>query len=115
MWTFEPHVAEDILFAMVNEAKVPLYFQQRLAAVKTDGGRIIEITMENGRVYRARMFIDATYEGDLMAMAGVSCRVGREGNSEYGETLNGVREQTPKHQFTVSVDPYRQAGDLSSG
>jgi hypothetical protein len=115
MWTFEPHVAEDILFRMVNEAKVPVYLRQRLAAVKKEGPRIVEITMENGRKYRARMFIDATYEGDLMAKAGVSYTVGREANSQYQETLNGVRATTPKHQFTVAVDPYIQAGDEASG
>jgi hypothetical protein len=115
MWTFEPHVAEDIFFEMAGAAKAAVYFQQRLASVKKDGARIIEIAMENGKVFRAQMFIDATYEGDLMAMAGVTCRVGREGNSEYGETLDGVREQTPKHQFTIPVDPYRKAGDSTSG
>jgi len=76
MWTFEPHVAEDILFRMINEAKVPVYFQQRLALVRKSGERIVEIVMENGKVYRAKMFIDATYEGDLMAKAGVSSRSG---------------------------------------
>ena len=115
MWTFEPHVAEDIFFRMVNEAKVPVYFQQRLAAVRKDGARITEIEMENGDVYRARMFIDATYEGDLMAKAGVSSTVGREGNSQYEETINGVRAVTPKHQFTIAVDPYVKPGDPSSG
>jgi FAD dependent oxidoreductase len=115
MWTFEPHVAEDICFQMLNEAKAAVYFQQRLASVQKEGGRITEITMENGKIYRARMFIDATYEGDLMAKAGVSYTVGREGNSKYNETLNGVRVETPKHQFTVSVDPYLKAGDPNSG
>ncbi len=57
MWTFEPHVAEDIFFQMLNEAKVAIYYQQRLATVKKEGGRITEIAMENGKVYRARMFI----------------------------------------------------------
>ena len=102
MWTFEPHVAEDIFFQMVNEAKVAVYFQQRLASVKKEGGRITEIVMENGKVYRAAMFVDATYEGDLMAKAGVSYTVGREGNAKYNETLNGIRAETPKHQFTVA-------------
>ena len=109
MWTFEPHVAEDILFQMLNEAKVAVYFQQRLASVKKEGGRITEIAMENGKVYRAKMFIDATYEGDLMAKAGVSYTVGREANAQYNETLNGVRAETPKHQFTVPVDPVSEA------
>src|SRR6266404_1105491 len=62
MWTFEPHVAEDIFFQLVKETKTPVYFGQRLASVKKLGARISEIVMENGKVYRARMFIDATYE-----------------------------------------------------
>jgi len=115
MWTFEPHVAEDILFQMLNEAKVAVYFQQRLASVRKEGGRIAELIMENGRVYRAAMFVDASYEGDLLAKAGVSYAVGREANAKYNETLNGVRAQTPKHQFTVPVDPYRKPGDAGSG
>lgn len=114
-WSFEPSVAENIFFQMVNEAKVPVYFHQRLASVKKDGARIAEITMENGKVYRARMFIDASYEGDLMARAGVSCTVGRESNSQYQETLDGIRPKTPKHQFIVPVDPYLKSGDPQSG
>ncbi len=115
MWTFEPHVARNILFALLNETKTPVYFEQRLATVKKKGARITEIEMENGRVYRAKMFIDATYEGDLMAKAGVSFTVGREANTQYGETLNGVRAETPHHQFTVPVDPYVKPGDPGSG
>src|SRR5688572_18898416 len=114
-WTFEAHVAENILFQMVNEARVALFLGQRLAAVRKEGARIREITMESGRTFRGRMFIDATYEGDLMARAGVKYTVGRESNSTYGETLNGVRAQTPKHQFVVAVDPYIKAGDPASG
>jgi hypothetical protein len=115
LWTFEPHVAEDIFFQMVNESKVPVYFQQRLASVKKENGRIIEITMEQGHTYRAKVFIDATYEGDLMAKAAVSYVVGREANDNYHETLNGIRAETPKHQFVVAVDPYEKRGDASSG
>ncbi|HWX21671.1 MAG TPA: FAD-dependent oxidoreductase [Candidatus Binatia bacterium] len=115
MWTFEPHVAEDLLFQMVNEENVPVYFQQRLAAVRKEGARITELVMENGKVYRARMFIDATYEGDLMAKAAVSYTVGREGNLQYGETLDGIRAETPKHQFLAPVDPYLKAAQADSG
>ena len=115
MWTLEPHVAEDILFQMVNDAKVPVYLQQRLAAVKKAGARITEMAMENGKVFRARMFIDATYEGDLVAKAGVSYTVGREANAKYDETLNGVRAETPKHQFAIAVDPYLKPGEPGSG
>ena len=115
MWTFEPHVATKVFREMLQEAKVPWHFNQRLASVKKDGLRITEIRMENGETYRAKMFIDATYEGDLMARAKVSYHVGREANATYGETLNGIRAETPKHQFIVPVDPYVKPGDASSG
>ena len=115
MWTFEPHVAEDLFFRMLNQAKVPVYFRQRLAGVNKRGARLTELLMDNGKVYRAGMFIDATYEGDLLAQAGVSYAVGREANARYGETLNGVRAQTPKHQFLAAVDPYVKPGDPASG
>jgi hypothetical protein len=115
MWTFEPHVAGAIYEFMLKEANVRVLREQRLASVKKTGARITEIVMENGNVFRARMFIDCTYEGDLMARAGVSYHVGRESNATYGETLNGICAETPKHQFTVPVDPYVKRGDASSG
>ncbi|MEW6157298.1 MAG: FAD-dependent oxidoreductase [Verrucomicrobiota bacterium] len=114
-WIFEPHVAENIFFEMINEARVPVYFQQRIAKVNKEGARLREIVAEQGKVFRAKMFIDASYEGDLMARAGVSYHVGRESNATYNETLNGVRAHTPKHQFIVPVDPYVKSGDASSG
>lgn len=115
MWTFEPHVAKKTLFEFLAEAKVPVRFNHRLASIKKKGNRITEIRMENGDVFRAKMFIDATYEGDLLARANVDFTVGREANSKYQETLNGVRAQTPQHQFTVAVDPYIQPGNAKSG
>ncbi len=113
MWTFEPHVAEKILRDMLGST--PVRLGQRLATVQKQGPRIVQLTMEDGTIYRARMFIDATYEGDLMAKAGVSYTVGREANALYGETLNGIRAETPLHQFEVKVDPYVKAGDPASG
>ena len=115
MWTFEPKVAERIYLDMLREANVPFHLDQRLTAVKKAGLRITEIVMETGDVFRAAIFIDATYEGDLLAKAGVSHHIGREANSVYGETLNGICQETPKHQFTVAVDPYVKPGDASSG
>lgn len=115
MWTFEPRVAEKVYFQMLAESKTPVYLEQRLKSVTKAGPRITEITMENGRVFRAKMFMDATYEGDLLAKAGCSFHVGREANATYGETLNGVRASTPHHQFTVPVDPYVKPGDAASG
>ncbi|HEY6169353.1 MAG TPA: FAD-dependent oxidoreductase, partial [Verrucomicrobiae bacterium] len=114
-WTFEPHVAMAIYRKWLADAGVPVYFGQRLASVKKDGARLTEFTTDSGRVFRAKVFIDASYEGDLMAKAGVSYHVGREANATYGETLNGVREKTPKHQFLVDVDPYVKPGNSASG
>ena len=72
--------------------------------------------MQSGRTFAGRMFIDATYEGDLMAAAGVQYAIGRESNAQYGETLNGVQTQQAKyHQFEKPVDPYLKPGDRQSG
>ena len=115
VWKLEPHVAEDVFNDMIRESGVPVYLHARLAKVSKTKRRITEITMEDGRVFRAKMFIDASYEGDLMAESGVSYFVGREANSTYHETLDGIRAETPKHQFLVSVDPYVQPGNPASG
>jgi hypothetical protein len=117
MWTFEPRVAEAIYRDMLREAKVQVVMGERLdrkIGVVKDGNRIVRIRMESGLVLSGAMFIDATYEGDLMAGAGVAYHVGREGNATYGETINGVFFGD-KHQFKVPVDPYVVAGDPASG
>jgi hypothetical protein len=114
-WLFEPSVAEEIFNRYVREHGIPVYFEQHLASVKKDGNRIVEIAMEDGTVYRARIFIDASYEGDLMGRAGVSFHVGRESNATYGETYNGVHFGHPNHQFNRFVDPYKIAGQPGSG
>jgi len=119
MWTFEPHVAELVLRQMLAEKKVSVVFGERLdlksGVVKT-GNRITVIRMESGRTFRGKMFLDCTYEGDLMAKAGVSYTVGREANSKYGETLNGVQvKNATHHQFIKPVDPYVIPGNPKSG
>jgi hypothetical protein len=114
-WTFEPHVAAGIFRDMLAQADVPLCTHQQLMRVHKSGPRIDAIEMSDGTIYRARMFIDATYEGDLLAMAGVSYHVGREGNQVYRETLNGVHFGHPNHNFRAWVDPYRVEGDPASG
>lgn len=115
LWRFEPHVADGIYRQWLEEAKVPVYVHQRIASVKMDGTTLTEVAMEDGTIFRARVFIDASYEGDLMARAGVKYTVGREANATYGETLNGIYPNTTGHQFNVKVDPYRIPGDPSSG
>lgn len=114
-WTFEPHVAGQIFSDLLDEAGVPIRVDQQLMRVHKAGNRIEAIEMSDGTVYRARTFIDATYEGDLLAMAGVSYHVGRESNRVYRETLNGVHFGHPNHNFRAYVDPYRVEGDPSSG
>ncbi|MBN1482530.1 FAD-dependent oxidoreductase [candidate division KSB1 bacterium] len=117
IWRFEPHVAEVTFRKMLHN--IPVVFEERLdlqQGVTVQDGRIQSITMQSGRIFYGKIFIDATYEGDLMAVAGVSYTVGREANSLYDETLNGVQiQQAIYHQFDVDVDPYVVPGDPSSG
>jgi hypothetical protein len=118
-WTFEPGVATKTFSGMIEEAGVPVITGERLDlknGVRKDGARITEIVMESGARFAGAVFIDATYEGDLMAKAGVSYHVGREANSVYNETLNGVQSaRATKHQFIKDVDPWIIPGDSKSG
>ena len=119
MWTFEPHVAEALFTTFLREEGIPLWREARLDldhGVEMANGRIEALVLEDGRRLRGAMFIDATYEGDLLAGAGVSYRIGREGNDEYGETLDGSQAtQAVYHQFRFPVDPYVVEGDAASG
>lgn len=119
MWFFEPHVAEQIYRDMLAEHKVPVVFGERLDLAKgvtKAGSNITAIQMESGRTFAGKRFIDATYEGDLLAKAGVSFHVGREANATYQETLNGVQtKQATKHQLMPGIDPYVVKGDKNSG
>jgi hypothetical protein len=89
-YAIEPHKAEQVFTDMAKEAGVKVHFGAQLASVEKDGARITELFMKNGDIFRAKVFIDTTYEGDLMAKAGVSYTLMREGNAKYGETLNGI-------------------------
>ncbi|MFC1640162.1 FAD-dependent oxidoreductase [Gemmatimonadota bacterium] len=119
IWVFEPHVAEQTFEEMILEAGVPVFrdrWLDRTNGVHKDGTEIVSITMQSGETYHGRVFMDATYEGDLMASADVSYTIGREGNSAYGETMNGVQTQwAVSHQFDHPVSAYMLPGDPSSG
>ena len=119
MWVFEPGVAERILRGMAEQAGVVVRHGERLdlaGGVAKKGATLLSVRMESGRAYEGRIFVDATYEGDLMAKAGVSYHVGREANAVYGETLNGVQTRNAtQHQFKARVDPYVVPGDPRSG
>jgi hypothetical protein len=115
-WYPEPHIAEKVFQEMIQEAKtVAVFYRHRLkekGAVKKQGTNIAEIRMENGSVFYATIFVDASYEGDLMAQAGVSYTWGREGTSQYDESLAGVRPKDPAHQFDFPVSAYDENGKL---
>jgi hypothetical protein len=114
-WHFEPHVAEDVFNELVKESGVRLWARRRLRekhGIRKSGATLAEMAVENGDTFAGRIFIDATYEGDLMAQSGVSYTWGREGSGEYGESLAGVRDRTPLHQFRAAVSPRDAAGRL---
>ncbi len=138
MWTFEPHVASRIFDEMLREqglvvcephdpaeklqlqsAPITLLLGERLDltdGVKKAGASIESISLESGKRIEGTVFIDATYEGDLMAKSGVGFHVGRESNATYGETINGLQKaRTIHHQFVKPVDPYVVPGDRASG
>jgi ribulose 1,5-bisphosphate synthetase/thiazole synthase len=120
-WTFEPHVAEDIFKDYVARGKFQVLFENRVKEVKKQDKRITEITLEHSAnrsaeniVIRAKVYIDCSYEGDVLAKAGVSYVVGREDNKDFNETINGV-QLMEGHQFPEGIDPYILHGRQESG
>jgi hypothetical protein len=123
MWIFEPHVAEQIFEDLIREHQISIYRDEwldRARGVSKTGPRLTEIRTISGKTFNGRMFIDATYEGDLMAAAGVDYSIGREAQSVYGEKWNGVQTGIlhHRHHFGVlskKISPYVVPGDSSSG
>ncbi len=120
MWIFEPHVAEAAFDTMINRNDIVVHRDEwldRISGVVKKEGRIISIRTLSGKVYSGKIFVDATYEGDLMASSGITYTVGREDNSLYGETWNGVQTGVfhHGHYFKDKIDPYKIPGDPSSG
>ncbi|WP_339867012.1 FAD-dependent oxidoreductase [uncultured Algoriphagus sp.] len=123
MWIFEPHIAEEVFDEWVKELGIELYRDEwldREAGVTVEDGEITSIRTLSGKEFKGKMFIDATYEGDLMAAAGVNYHVGREGSSVYNEEWNGIQTGVfhHRHHFKVldhPIDPYWTPGDPSSG
>ena len=119
MWTFEPSAALSVLEAWEKRDGLRIVRGERLdrsgSGVSMKQGRIASIRTLSGHVYQGRCFIDATYEGDLLAAAGVSYSVGRESNASYGESLNGAQPKQGYHKLKAGVDPYVIKGDRSSG
>jgi hypothetical protein len=119
LWSFESSVAEKVIKDWLHEYKIDLFYGSPLSgqkgSVQKKGARIISLKTEDGRNFSAKEFIDATIEGDLLAAAGVTTVIGREANSVYNETKNGIRAVTNHAQFMVKVDAYNTPGDPASG
>lgn len=121
MWIFEPHVAEKVFEDFVKTYNIKVYRNEWLdrspGGVVKKNGAIVSFKTLNGDVYKGKMFIDATYEGDLMAAAKVSYHVGREANRVYNEEWNGIQVGIlhHKHHFRTNISPYKIPGDPSSG
>jgi len=120
MWIFEPHVAEKVFEDFVKEYDIQVYRDEwlnREGGVTKEEGRITSFETLSGKLFQGSMFIDATYEGDLMAEADVSYHVGREANSMYNEKWNGVQTNVfhHGHHFKSNIDPYVVPGDSTSG
>lgn len=120
-WIFEPHVAENLFKEYIKHANILVMYDHRIIKANKSNGSINGIVVENStstslpdKAISAKMFIDCSYEGDLMALAGVSYTLGRESNSTYNETYNGV-QLMKGHQFPDGVDPYKIPGNPSSG
>lgn len=110
-WNFEPHVAEAVFESWLKETTVVVVPNCRLKKCTLRDQAITAISTNRGQ-YQARIYLDASYEGDLMAAAGVSYRVGREGAEVYNEALAGVRAASKEHQFTVPISPFTKKGKL---
>ncbi|MET7254522.1 FAD-dependent oxidoreductase [Dyadobacter fermentans] len=121
-WTFEPSVAKKYLQQYLDEAGIRVIYQNRIISASKSGAEIKSIVLENSikpeartnQTIIAKMYLDCTYEGDLMAKAGVKYAVGREANSDYNETINGV-QLMKGHQLPDGIDPYKIEGKPESG
>lgn len=123
MWVFEPRIAEKVFEDYIKEFEIPVdrdEWLDREKGVKKSGARIDSITMLSGKTYMGKIFMDATYEGDLLAAAGIDHHVGREANSVYGEQWNGVQVGVLHHQhhfggLKKKISPYVIPGNPESG
>ena len=120
MWIFEPHAAEEAFENLISHSKVEVHrgeFLNRESGIVKKNDAIVSIKTISGNIYSGKVFIDATYEGDLMASAGVKYTIGRESGDTYNEQFNGIQKGVfhHDHHFKVNVDPYKIPGDPSSG
>lgn len=120
MWIFEPHVAEKVFENFVAENNITVFRDEwldRENGIVKEEGEIVSFTTLSGKTFTGTIFMDATYEGDLMASAGVSYHVGRESKEQYNEQWNGVQTGVLHHAhfFKSEISPYVIPGDSTSG
>ena len=120
MWIFEPHVAESVFEDYIKEFKIKTFRNEwlnRSSGIQKNNSKLVSFTTLSGKVFKGKVFIDATYEGDLMASSGVSYHVGRESTKTYNEKWNGVQTGVLHHQhwFWENISPYKIPGDSTSG
>ena len=120
MWIFEPHVAESVFEDYIKEFKIKTFRNEwlnRSSGIQKNNSKLVSFTTLSGKVFKGKVFIDATYEGDLMASSGVSYHVGRESTKTYDEKWNGVQTGVLHHQhwFWENISPYKIPGDSTSG
>ena len=114
-WNFEPHVAEQVFEEMIAEAGVEVFRGEKLKDVVKDGKRITQLRTQSGKQFAARVFVDGSYEGDLLAAADVSYFVGREAKDTYGESMAGVQDFIDVRNFETPVSAYDENGELLPG
>lgn len=114
-WIFEPKAAQQVFKQWIEQNEIPVYVNQHVEEVVKVDGRITELIMEDGSRYKGKVFLDCSYEGDVLARAGISFYVGRESNSTYQEIYNGIQFGAPHHKFEKWIDPYIVEGKPESG
>ena len=114
-WYLEPKVGEEVFIEMINESEIPIIFNTDIKSLKKESNKIVSATLSNGKIIPSLIFIDASYEGDLLPKANIPYRTGREAKNEFNEPRAGITPQTRRNQFNDKISPYDDNGKLLPG
>lgn len=114
-WKLEPHIGEQVFYEIVNDKKIPIQLGRRIVGLNVSNGTIKRAVLDNGQEIDAKVFIDASYPGDLLNLSGVSFHIGREGAQVYNESMAGFTGRVMRNQFEVKLSAYRPDGSLYPG
>ncbi len=114
-WNLEPHVAEEEFTRLLNQEKIPVILDARVSSISKENQKIKTISTDRGYKYKAKMFVDSSYEGDLLAAAGVEYSIGRESVHEYKESLAGRAKISGTNQWSPDINPYDEHGRALPG